>query len=256
MDEKAKAFGYNCNIIMPKLSFLNVATMENLFRISGVILLTFLIHSCKKNADNAIQDVDGNIYTSVTVGTQIWLVENLKTTKYNDGTSIPNVIDNTEWTNLVTPGYCWYNNDEATYKNPYGALYNWYAVNTGKLCPKGWHVPTDSEWHQLILLFDTSADLTYIESQIAGNNLKESGTTHWNSPNMGTNQSGFTALPGSMRSISGEFGVVGDSGNWWSSTEGSIGYAVYRCMVNYVNYVWRGVYTKWVGTSVRCIKDK
>ena len=103
-----------------------------------------LINSCSKDeAENnpaSITDKDGNVYTSVTIGTQVWMVENLKTTKYNDGTPIPNVTDNTEWSNLTTPAYCWYDND-ITKKNPYGALYNGYAVRTGKLCPTGWHVP-------------------------------------------------------------------------------------------------------------------
>ena len=98
---------------------------------------------------DTIRDIDGDVYTSITIGTQIWLVQNLKTTKYNDGEVIPNIIDNTAWTELTTPGYCWYNNDAATYKPTNGALYNWYAVNTSKLCPLGWHVPSDDEWKTL-----------------------------------------------------------------------------------------------------------
>jgi len=106
-----------------------------------------------KSSIGTITDIDGNYYTTVTIGTQVWMVENLKTTKYNDGTGIPLVTDNTVWCNLSTPGYCWYNNDETTYKNPYGALYNWHTVHTGKLCPSGWHVPTDSEWITLTSYF-------------------------------------------------------------------------------------------------------
>ena len=94
-------------------------------------------------------DADGNVYHTVTIGTQTWTVENLKTSKYNDGTKIPLVTDGTTWGNLTTPGYCWHNNDAATNKATYGALYNWYAVNTGKLAPSGWHVPTDAEWTTL-----------------------------------------------------------------------------------------------------------
>jgi hypothetical protein len=85
----------------------------------------------------------------VTIGTQVWIVENLKTTKYNDGRAVPLVNDNTAWSALTTPAYCWYNNDETANKNKYGALYNWFAVNTNKLCPTGWHVPTDVEWATL-----------------------------------------------------------------------------------------------------------
>jgi uncharacterized protein (TIGR02145 family) len=102
-----------------------------------------------KGATGTVSDVDGNTYQTIQIGTQIWMAENLKTTKYNDETSIPNVTDATEWLNLTTPGYCWYNNDAATYKTPYGAMYNWYAVNTGKLCPAGWHVPSEPEFYVL-----------------------------------------------------------------------------------------------------------
>ena len=91
-------------------------------------------------------DADGNTYSTVTIGTQVWMASNLKTTKYKDGTAIPLVIDNVDWSNISTPGYCWYNNNEAAIKNTYGALYNWYAVNTGIFCPTGWHVPTVLEW--------------------------------------------------------------------------------------------------------------
>ena len=118
-----------------------------------------------------VTDDDGNVYHSVTIGTQVWMVENLKTTKYNDGTSIPLVTDATDWHNLLTPGYCWNNNDEATYKATYGALYNWYTVNTGNLCPTGWHVPGDAEWTTLT---------TYLGGEdVAGGKLKEVGITHW-----------------------------------------------------------------------------
>ena len=114
---------------------------------------------------DGINDIDGNAYNKVTIGRQTWLVENLRTTKYNDGTLIPLVQDNTAWSNLITPGYCWFDNDEVANKNPYGALYNWYAVNTGKLCPSGWHVPTDTEWTTLI---DNLGGL-----DVAGGKLKE-----------------------------------------------------------------------------------
>ncbi len=98
----------------------------------------------------AVTYVDGNVYNIVIIGTHVWMKENLKTTKYNDGSNIPLVIDSTTWVNLTTPGYCWYNNDATSHKNTYGALYNWYAVNTGKLCPAGWYVPSDTEWQTLM----------------------------------------------------------------------------------------------------------
>jgi uncharacterized protein (TIGR02145 family) len=216
----------------------------------GFILI--LLNSCKKDNNNpsaAIIDEDGNVYTSLTIGSQVWMIENLKTTKFNDNTTIPYVTDSTDWSNLTTPGYCWYANDASTYKATYGALYNWYAVNTGKLCPTGWHVPTDTEWTTLT---------TYLGGEsIAGGKLKETVSTHWRIPNAGaTNESGFTALPGGHRDINGTFSVIGDDGYWWSVTEyGSTGKVWYRNM----NYNYAGVVrvsnNKKNGHSVRCLKD-
>ncbi len=157
---------------------------------------------------DTVTDIDGNVYHTVTIGTQVWLVENLKTTRYNDGTSIPLVTDSAAWSNADTSAYCWYNNDIAN-KNTYGALYNWFTVNTGKLAIAGWHIPTDAEW-------TTLTDYLGGES-IAGGKLKETGTTHWRSPNAGaTNESGFTALPGGHRDVNGTFSAMGDDGFWWS----------------------------------------
>ena len=94
------------------------------------------------NNTGTVTDLDGNIYSTITIGNQIWLASNLKTTKFKDGTTIPLITGNTAWINLISPGYCWYNNDATTYKSTYGALYNWYSVNSGRLCPTGWHVPS------------------------------------------------------------------------------------------------------------------
>src|SRR5271157_74086 len=99
---------------------------------------------------NTVTDIDGNVYHTINIGTQEWLAENLRTTRYSDGSPIPLVTDSLTWGKLITPGYCWYNNDSATFGRTYGALYNWHAVNTKKLAPKGWHVPSDSEWTILI----------------------------------------------------------------------------------------------------------
>jgi hypothetical protein len=109
-----------------------------------------------------INDIEGNTYHSVEIGNQVWMVENLKTTKYNDGTSIPLVNNGLTWKSLTTPAYCRYNNDAINNKVTYGALYNWYTVNTGKLCPKSWHVPTDSEWK--LLEINIMMDLYEVEN--------------------------------------------------------------------------------------------
>ena len=195
-----------------------------------------------------VTDADGNIYQTVTIGTQEWLAENLKTTKYNNGTSIPLKTTNAEWSNLSTPAYCWYNNDQATFGNTYGALYNWYTVKTGNLCPTGWHVPSDAEWTTLT---DYLGGLN-----VAGGKLKETGTTHWHEPNHGaTNESGFTALPGGLRYDDGTFFSIEYGGNWWSSTEYSSTNAWDRSVDFSVPAVGRFDDDKKWGLSIRCLKD-
>ena len=198
--------------------------------------------------EDPVTDIEGNFYQTIRIGTQVWMTENLKTTKYKDATDIPLVTDNTAWLNLTTGAYCWYDNDEATYGDTYGALYNWHTVNTGNLCPTGWHVPTDAEW-------TTLTDYLGGES-VAGGKLKEIGTTHWNSPNTGaTNESGFTALPGSSRRSSGTFDYVGSNGRWWSSTEYFNYSAWHRRMLYDDSGVGRDDYNKKSGLSVRCVRD-
>ena len=206
------------------------------------------------NSDGPVQsgtvtDIDGNLYHTVTIGNQVWMVENLKVTKYNDGTIIPYVTDNTTWAGLITDAYCWYNNDATTYKNTYGGFYNWYAVNTGKLAPTGWHVPSDSEWTTLT---------TYLGGEsISGGKLKETGTIHWQSPNAGaTNETGFTALPAGYRFIDGTFYNFGVVGTWWTSTEGVTNIPWNRTVYNSESGVYRtNNGYKDHGLSVRCVKD-
>lgn len=202
---------------------------------------------------DTITDADGNVYNTVIIGTQVWTAENLKTTKYNDGSNIPLVTDNTSWGNLTTPGYCWYNNDAANHKNVYGALYNWYAVNTGKLCPAGWHVPSDTEW-------TTLTDYLGGES-VAGGKLKSTGTIEdgtglWHRPNPGaTNETGFTAVPGGYRYVDGTFCNIGSDGQWWSSTATFSTDALCRFMLCNNNSVSSSYYNKKKGNSVRCVRD-
>ena len=111
-----------------------------------LILIILLIQTNLNAQPETVADIEGNIYSALRIGNQIWMAENLKTTKFNDGTLIPFVSSNLEWNKLSQPAYCWYNNDELNNRKLYGALYNWFAVETGKLCPLGWHVPTDKEW--------------------------------------------------------------------------------------------------------------
>jgi uncharacterized protein (TIGR02145 family) len=195
-----------------------------------------------------ITDIDGNIYNTVQIGTQLWMKENLKTTRYNDNTVIPNVTDDATWGGLSTGAYCWYNNEAPTYKNIYGGLYNWYAVNTGKLCPTSWHVPTDAEWTILTTFLGGES--------VAGGKLKETGTAHWTSPNTGaTNETGFTALPGGYRYYLGAFGSIANFGYWWSTSEYNATYAWFR----YFRYDGDNViilnWQKGTGFSIRCLRD-
>ncbi|MCD4768678.1 MAG: fibrobacter succinogenes major paralogous domain-containing protein [Bacteroidales bacterium] len=218
-------------------------------------IIALILLSCEKEEPHTgtVTDYDGNSYNTVKIGNQWWMVENLKVTKYNDGTAIPLVTDNTAWTNLTTPGYCWYNNDEATIKNPYGALYNWHTVNTSKLCPTGWHVPSDAEWTKL---------RNYLGGEIAaGGKLKETGTTHWDSPNTGaTNETGFTGLPGGYCSghheDSRSFYGLGTAGDFWSATMGyypqtALKWGLY-CFSTDLD---GGCGIMLHGFSVRCLKD-
>lgn len=203
-----------------------------------------------------VTDIDGNVYKTVLIGTQVWMTQNLKTTMFKDGTAIPLVTDKTVWPNLKTPGYCWYDNDETTFKATYGALYNWYTVITGNLCPAGWHVPSDAEWITLTVYLGGES--------IAGANLKEAGTTYWNIPNtLANNESGFTALPGGHRILEnmvemylGSFHDFRYYGYWWSSTEAINAYFAWSRSMEYSSSNINKVEVeKRVGLSVRCVKD-
>jgi uncharacterized protein (TIGR02145 family) len=213
-----------------------------------LIVLTLFCLGLTDLQAQTVKDIDGNVYTSVTIGNQVWMAENLKTTKYNDGTAIPLVADDKAWEALTTPAYCWYNNDATANKKTYGALYNWYTVNTKKLCPTGWHVPSDAEW--------TTLTTNLGGESVAGGKLKETGTTHWQSPNMGaTNETGFTALPGGYRNNYGPYNDIGYYGYWWSATEANATYAWYRHLSYANSYVYRNYFNKHYGFSVRCLRD-
>ena len=194
-----------------------------------------------------IKDYDGNVYDVVTIGSQVWMAENLRVTKFNNGDDIPYVTDATSWSNLTTPGYCRYITTLET--DVYGPLYNWYTVNSGNLCPTGWHVPSNTEWTTL---------MDYLgDPKIAGGMLKETGTEHWRSPNAGaTNETGFTALPGGGRDYQGVYNYMGTGGFYWSSTQ--VGTSI-RAWYWYLNYNESDLFKltdfNSTGYSVRCIKD-
>jgi len=202
----------------------------------------------RSTSTSFVQDQDRERYKIVTIGTQVWMKENLRTTKYNDGTSIPLITDGKTWKELSTPAYCWYDDDAASQKGTYGALYNWYTVNTGKLCPKGWHVPSDAEWATLTTFLGGES--------VAGGKLKEAGTAHWIKPNKGsTNETAFTSLPGGYRHFDGTYYYVGGNGYWWSSSENTTEEAWGETMSYGNAYVYRSFGLKKNGFSVRCLQD-
>jgi uncharacterized protein (TIGR02145 family) len=194
-----------------------------------------------------VADADNNLYHSVTIGTQKWMQENLRTTSYKDNSSIPLVTGNTEWKNLSAPGYCWYDNNGESYKSTYGALYNWYTVNTGKLCPSGWHVPTNAEWITLA---------NYLGGEsVAGDKLKESGSDYWGDLNTGTNETGFTALPGGYRTEEGTYANIGLNAQFWSSSSLLPTSSYSAILYNNASNISRAGAINVSGFSVRCIKD-
>lgn len=195
-----------------------------------------------------VTDIDGNVYHTVIIGTQVWMVENLRTTKYRNGDTIPNITDKTAWENISYGGYCWYNND-ITNKETYGALYNWYAVDDSRnLAPEGWHIPSAEEWNTLIDFL--GGDM------VAGGKLKEEGTLHWRSPNIdATNESGFSGLPAGFENGT-DFYSLGFTTFYWSTDEGEFPGEVWGIkLYNGHGHVEKGYGSKKPAHSVRCIKD-
>jgi len=225
---------------------------NRIYSFAMIVLLLLFETGCKQKKfgeSGTVTDVNGNVYKTITIGAQTWMQENLKATKLNDGTALPTIILDTTWSKLNSPAYCWSQNDSITNKKTYGALYNWFAVNTGKLCPTGWHVPSDAEWTTLT---DYLGGLNK-----AGSSLKSSTGWTGNELVKATNSSGFTALPGSLRSVSGTFRDIGGHGFWWTSTEteADMKSAWMRRLNNCSSSAYSNGYPKVCGFSVRCVKD-
>jgi uncharacterized protein (TIGR02145 family) len=231
-------------------------------------LAIFILTSCSKNKidtppittknDGEVVDIDGNAYHTTKIGNQIWFVENLKVNHLNNGQAILNLKDSASWTKSKKPSYCYYNNDSVG-NRIYGKLYNFYTVNTGKVCPTGWKVPSDSDWFKL---------LSFVGGEnIAAGKLKVKTYKYWGAPNVGAVDSfGFSALPGGYRSYnSTHFYGRNIFGNWWSSkiikqyyggapsTDDSLArsFTMYYDKANVINI------TNWFnnGLSIRCIKE-
>jgi uncharacterized protein (TIGR02145 family) len=211
----------------------------------------FVLCLCRLNSQT-VTDMDGNVYQTVTIGTQVWMAENLKTTRFRDGSNIPQVIDSSAWNGARLPGYCWYLNT-SLYKDIFGALYNWFAVHSGKLAPTGWHVATDAEWTTLTEFLGGSPS--------AGGKLKavgtiEVGTSYWFTPNTNaTNTTGFSALGGGARELDGQFNYMFSYGFWWTANAGNDGFAYYRQLSYNYPGIDRGSLNVQDGLSVRCVKD-
>lgn len=192
-----------------------------------------------------VTDIDGNLYNTVTIGTQCWMKENLRTSKYNDGTSIPTNLDIANWQNTASGAYAIYDNNN-TNNNIYGKLYNWYAVNSGKLAPVGWHVPTDAEWTTL---------MNYLGENVAAGKMKSTSSL-WLPPNtLATNSTNFSGLPSGSRTGNGTYDYIGKINFLWSSTENFSSKAWARILYYDSGGAGRFSYYKNEGLSVRCIKD-
>jgi uncharacterized protein (TIGR02145 family) len=228
--------------------------MNKIFKsylLSIILFGLMILVSCDKDKPQSDLPVDGdgNEYDTIVIGTQTWLMENLKTTKYINGIPIYLVTDNSKWITWPVGAYCWYENN-LDYKDTYGALYNWNAVSLDLLCPAGYHVPTDKEWGTLIYYLGGE--------EIAGGKLKATGTEFWAVPNQfATNESGFSALPGGYREHNGgSFNQIRYTGTWWTSSPGLNEDNGRRVDIyHYYSAAYLMGISKKAGVSVRCIKD-
>jgi uncharacterized protein (TIGR02145 family) len=235
--------------------------MKNIFRIAGLILISVCIQSCKKEVNKVIQDADGNVYTSVTIGEQEWMVENLKTTKYNNGDAIQTT--DSDISDESAPEYQWaYAGDESNVAT-YGRLYTWYTVKDSRnICPVGWHVPTDDAWTKLTdYLINHGYAYKVIGTDIsksmaaasAWNTYDQAGTV--GNDQASNNHSGFSAVPGGIRLSNGSFSYIGQNATWWSYTPISDTYAYNLTLTYSLGYVIKNSYLMNAGYSVRCMRD-
>jgi uncharacterized protein (TIGR02145 family) len=243
-----KELNFNLQILAKETTFVMVNLLTN--KVDTQITSYGLMKGAysSKGIEGKVTDIDGNVYQTVTIGTQVWMAENLKVTHYRNGEAIPNITNATTWSGLTTGAYCEYNNDINNVAT-YGRLYNWYsAVDSRNIAPAGWHVPSDAEWQTLVDYLGGSS--------VAGGKMKEAGTTHWFSPNTGaTNESGFSGLPGGYRVSSGTYYSIGYLAHFWSSTEYNSSSAWFRYLYYDGSEVARLYYNKRDGFSVRCVRD-
>jgi uncharacterized protein (TIGR02145 family) len=230
-----------------KVSFLLTMTMICLVACSDDDSPT-ISNSGGGTSEVTFTDIDGNVYHEVKIGTQTWMKENLKTTRYRNGAYLSTNLSDIDWQTNITGACADYNNDPPI-TVVYGKLYNWYATtNPLGLCPTNWHVPSDSEWTVMANYLGGDS--------IAGGKMKEIGLTHWSAPNFSaSDSSGFKGLPGGYRLPTGAYYNIYAVGFWWSSTQDSLTGAYFRSL-NYLNDdCFRNSYKETYGFSVRCIKD-
>lgn len=217
---------------------------------SGTVTTTFSMN---------VVDIDGNVYQTVAIGDQDWMKENLKVTRYRNGEPIPNVTEPAKWASLTTGAFCWMNNDTANKATKYGALYNWYAVSDPRrICPTGWHVPTDAEWQvmeRFLGMTFAEAEETVKRGVNQGVQIKDS--TGWIKNGNGTNSSEFSGLPAGLRMAKeGDFHNIGADACWWTNTEEDAWNAWMRNMYYYYTGIYRIPDLKASGFSVRCVRDR
>ncbi|MFN5619669.1 MAG: FISUMP domain-containing protein, partial [Flavobacteriales bacterium] len=242
---------FQINIAGQTCTFSRLVNANSPTAITGHTCGALQVHNSALNY-GSMTDQEGNVYKTIIIGNQEWMAENLKTSKYNNGENIPSITSNSIWSGLTTGATCWYNNDSATYNCPYGKLYNWYSVvDNRKLCPTGWHIPSEPEW--------TILSNNLGGASISGGKLKSAGTQYWPNPNAaGTNISGFSGIPGGYRiNNSGTFFNFANVGFWWSSTQPNGQSALYYYLIassnSLTSFSFDGGRT--AGYSVRCIRD-
>ena len=232
---------------METKTLVKISKTARLFTLFGLVLV---LSNCDQDIfkkKDIVTDIDGNTYDILSIGNQQWLSANLKVTKLNDGSLLELEKDSVKWREKTTAAYCYYKNNGLIYGDKYGAFYNWYAVESEKLCPSGWHVATDDDWQTLI---------SHIGGSANGGYLKAKEFDHWKSPNKGaTDKYAFDARGSGYRNSNGEFVALYEELRLWTSTNSSTAEAIAYSLDSDTCHINRIEQPKVSGLSVRCVKD-
>ena len=232
--------------------------MKSTFKI--IVLLVINTSTVFAQDSGLVTDIDGNNYTTIKIGNQVWMAENLRVAHFNNGDTIPTTSSfDLDITNEAEPTYQWFYHEGNMTFPEYGRLYTAYVITDERnVCPAGWHVPSKAEWKTLIAStgkIEMENSITGIASK-SGDKLKESGSDHWISPvSKATNKSGFTALPGGSRFSNGKFYHLGITANFWSSSINNKNYWVFRISNDTGDVIWYNEDISGIGYSIRCIRD-